>query len=689
MFNNWSSEDNWLVKSLAGAALGAAAFFLLIGGSVAENIGIVTDTNQPYSAAAVRSNIAKEKAPEHARVHDLPKFTDETTTAIDGAGVFEGELMIEIGDDFDAGTSDHFYYIYDRVTDTVLEMRPKDTLPPGLEAGAMIRAKGNVKDGVIDIDGAAEAGTEGSVEVLEGVTGDAGAALSTRSVLAIIINTTDASPNCSPSTVEGILFNDAGNNMADAFISASHGNVTFAGDVTGPYTVPYLATDSRYTLGNAAQTMAADAGFDVSSYDHVINIIPKDPNNNYAGYGQYNSSQTWVYNCTTRDIYEHEIGHNLNLGHANRNGTVYNDRGSFMGYAGIGLRHINASHMEYKGWLPGSAILNNPGSGQYTLSSSDVDSAGVTNPQALVFAKSDTSQKYYVSYRTPTGYADKMPAEYDYKVQIHTVSPDSRAGTDFVFLSPTTAFVDSVNGISISQVTSGASDSVTLEVAYTGPTCDSKAPTVTISPSEVGSTPGGSAQYSVNVRNNDSSICNTASISLSSGDNSANLSTSLSSSQISLAPGASGNVTLTATSDTGIVGDTHTVTATANNSGQSGSDNALYTIDGTAPTAPTNLSANKKRKQVNLTWNASSDNVGVAGYDVIRNGEVIATTQSTSYADRNFVSGVNSYTVRAYDAAGNGSGLSNTASFDNTSGGGDTGGGGKSKCSPWPSCRNN
>ncbi len=55
-----------------------------------------------------------------------------------------------------------------------------------------------------------------------------------------------------------------------------------------------------------------------------------------------------------------------------------------------------------------------------------------------------------------------------------------------------------------------------------------------------------------------------------------------------------------------------------------------------------------------LNWTASTDNVGVAGYKVYRNGMEINDTASTSYTDTGLVSGTTyHYTVSAYDAAGN------------------------------------
>ncbi len=87
--------------------------------------------------------------------------------------------------------------------------------------------------------------------------------------------------------------------------------------------------------------------------------------------------------------------------------------------------------------------------------------------------------------------------------------------------------------------------------------------------------------------------------------------------------------------------------------------------DTTAPTTPTNLTATGFSNKISLVWSASTDNVGVAGYRVYRDGipAVFATATSTAYVDINIAPvEVHTYTVAAYDAAGNASPQSNSAS---------------------------
>ncbi len=86
--------------------------------------------------------------------------------------------------------------------------------------------------------------------------------------------------------------------------------------------------------------------------------------------------------------------------------------------------------------------------------------------------------------------------------------------------------------------------------------------------------------------------------------------------------------------------------------------------DTTAPTTPTGLTAAAAGSTgANLSWSASTDNVGVTGYIVRRNGVQVATPATTSFADTGLSAATTySYTVAARDAAGNISPNSATAS---------------------------
>ncbi|ADO68763.1 carbohydrate binding domain-containing protein [Stigmatella aurantiaca] len=92
--------------------------------------------------------------------------------------------------------------------------------------------------------------------------------------------------------------------------------------------------------------------------------------------------------------------------------------------------------------------------------------------------------------------------------------------------------------------------------------------------------------------------------------------------------------------------------------------------DATAPSVPTGLSASAvTSSSVTLSWTASTDNYGVAGYFVYRNGTQIAAPTGTGYTDSSLSpSTVYSYTVKAADAAGNTSAASAALSITTSTG---------------------
>jgi chitodextrinase len=93
--------------------------------------------------------------------------------------------------------------------------------------------------------------------------------------------------------------------------------------------------------------------------------------------------------------------------------------------------------------------------------------------------------------------------------------------------------------------------------------------------------------------------------------------------------------------------------------------------DTTPPTAPASLAATAASStQVNLSWSAATDNVGVTGYLVERcqgagcsSFAQIGTSPTTTFSDAGLTASTSySYRVRATDSAGNLGGFSNTAS---------------------------
>ena len=150
--------------------------------------------------------------------------------------------------------------------------------------------------------------------------------------------------------------------------------------------------------------------------------------------------------------------------------------------------------------------------------------------------------------------------------------------------------------------------------------------------------------------------------------------------------GGSGTATgTTGWSVSGIVlqsGDNILTLTAQDAAGNTGTDTLTVTYtppppDTTAPTVPGSLGATAaSASQINLSWTASTDNVGVTGYQIERctgagcsNFAPLTTVTTTSYSNTGLAASTSySYRVRASDAAGNLSGYSNTATATTPSG---------------------
>ncbi|MGZ4616746.1 MAG: CBM96 family carbohydrate-binding protein [Actinomycetes bacterium] len=110
---------------------------------------------------------------------------------------------------------------------------------------------------------------------------------------------------------------------------------------------------------------------------------------------------------------------------------------------------------------------------------------------------------------------------------------------------------------------------------------------------------------------------------------------------------------------------------TFTDSGSTACHGSTSTADTTPPSTPTGLTASAASGAVNLSWTASTDNVGVSGYQIWRNGVHIADTSGTgtTYTDSTVAPLTSySYTVAATDSAGNVSAQSAPATVTTGSG---------------------
>jgi chitodextrinase len=121
-----------------------------------------------------------------------------------------------------------------------------------------------------------------------------------------------------------------------------------------------------------------------------------------------------------------------------------------------------------------------------------------------------------------------------------------------------------------------------------------------------------------------------------------------------------GTVTGTTFTDTAVPAGSHAYAVTARDAaGNESVTSNTVTVgvgctDCAAPSTPTGLAVPAiTTTSISLSWNAATDNVGVTGYQVFRNGTQVASLAGTTFTDTGLVSGSYTYTVKARDAAGN------------------------------------
>jgi hypothetical protein len=222
------------------------------------------------------------------------------------------------------------------------------------------------------------------------------------------------------------------------------------------------------------------------------------------------------------------------------------------------------------------------------------------------------------------------------------------------------------------------------------PTCAVQTPTLDLSPSSQSADPGTTLIYTVSLANTDSDGCASSNFDLTITALPGGWNGSLSPTDMTLSPGSSGSATLWVSSAGSATAGNYGIQVAASDALETThvrTATATYVVNDTvtaedteSPTEPTGLGANEKGNQVDLSWNASTDNVGVVGYRVWRDGVIIGDVTDTGYSDRDLADNLlYEYRVDAYDAANNISVMSAPATAGKAKAKGKGSGGGKGK----------
>jgi chitodextrinase len=517
-------------------------------------------------------------------------------------------------------------------------------------AGRKVRAHGERRNGAFAATGGVQPTSEATAAAVTGP----------KSVAVLLFNfSNNTAQPWTTAHVRGVVFDNA--NSVDEYLrDASYGQLSLNGDVHGWYTIDASNAGCAYTTwASQARSKASAAGVNLSAYQYVVYAFPQASSCGWAGLAYLPGTSSWINGAMSLRVVSHEVSHNLGVHHASTlacsTGTFtgscsqseYGDPFTVMGAAQT-RHHVNW-HRAQLGWLPDVQTVT--ASGTYLVTPAELSGT----PRLVRVARSDGTY-LNLEFRQPWGIFDNFSAG---DPVVNGVSIRIAPATSTIVQSKlvdsnpsTTTFsdaalgvgktvVDPTTGVSISTVSVGPTGaSVSIQFPGGG---DTQAPT---GPASLSASATSSSTVQLNwpaatdnvgvvgyrVYRGTTQVAQLAALSyLDSG----------------LTPGTTYAYQVRAYDAAGNLGAPASANATTPGAG-----------DTTAPSVPTGLAATvQKGRKVVLSWNASSDNVGVVGYELYRNGSPIAGPTGTSYNDRPG-RGTFTYQVRARDAAGNASGLS-------------------------------
>jgi chitodextrinase len=448
------------------------------------------------------------------------------------------------------------------------------------------------------------------------------------------------------------------------------GKVRPDGDVFGWYTINYSNNTCDYdTWRVASQAAAQNAGVDLTGYDDVVMIFPYSSACGWAGLAEVSGSNVWINGAGNAGIHviSHELGHNYGLLHAaamnctdgGKTVTISqtctaDEYGDFYDPMGnLGFYHFSNFNKGRLGVLAPSNTQTVTTSGVYTIA--PVEKA-TTGTMALRISRG--SNFYYLEARANadqydffapsdpavTGVFMRMAPDYSQLATTYLMdgTPSTSIPTDRP-LPVGQTFTESVRGIAI-KVLSVNATGATVEVTLSAPPEDTTPPT---QPTNLSGSAGidsdkltyiqllwdastdalGVTGYDIY---RDGALFSSSQgwLYIKTGEpyNSSH-------NYYVVARDAAGNKSL----------PSNTVTITT------------PSVDTEPPTVPTSLKAQSPApNQVNLTWQASTDNLRVQGYFVYRNGVQIAAAGDANFGDATVTPDVTyTYTVAAYDFSGN------------------------------------
>ncbi|MCO7226012.1 hypothetical protein [Pleionea sp. CnH1-48] len=439
-------------------------------------------------------------------------------------------------------------------------------------------------------------------------------------------------------------------------------------DVFGPIQLGIAANkECKYSdWANAADNKLSESGTNLSQYRHRVYIFPPNVGCSWAGLahvGCGNTCRAWIETRISSMAYvlAHELGHNLGSSHAStlKDDGSLNEYGDKTDYMGSGYRPMNAAHRDLLGWYDDHSdhMLTLNQSAELFVMSTETD-LREESVQGYQVIKVPTLQNddYYVSYRKDVG-AFGMDDRFDNRFTLHRL--EGRKSVFVKDLGQGESFNDADRGVTFEALQTGG-DSAQIRIIHKDKEdCIAREPTVELTEGTLQTDHSGRILVTqVKVTNNDTSGCAErrfkAAVTLADGLSHEGLANDV-------FVAADGSVTESLeirSADTLTIGDyafnieltdeTSIVGKVIRTTGQ-------YKIvaDTTAPTVPAKPTAKATETDIEVTWEAVTDD-DTLSYVIYRNDQVLKTVTDLTYKDSAVSNGETyTYAIAAKDASNN------------------------------------
>ena len=551
-----------------------------------------------------------------------------------------------------------------------------------IEPGSRVRLEGTMQNGTLVV---ADSLTAVSQLAPSPNAASASAAPSTETTAVVMFYFHNQTASALP-TVSSALgtMNTNATSLRAYYLEQTYGQLAFQADVLAPVQLAVdapVSGDCISSMTSNIVTWANEAisrepgGFDPSPYKHVVFAFPAVSTCGWSGLAEVGGSHVWTNGSFVVPVLAHELGHNLGLYHAGGLSCTssgapapmgdscsidrvhyqlpqYADPFDAMGNAPV-LRQMNMEHKLALGVLPDTAVRTIVASGTYQLAPMET----LTGSVELLILPRPGGGHYYVEYRQPIGVFDSQSWPSPPGVLIHTESPDivgfaSDSDTALIDMHPDGTFGAGQwqdAAMSLNQVFNDPAAGITIQdlaQGGTGVTLAITMPIDTQPPSRPGRLSAVTSGTTVALQwTAASDNLGVASYRVARNGTDVGAPAETAFTDTGLVPGTTVDYAVTAVDAAGNVGLPATVSVTL--------------PDTIAPSAPVNVTAVVNRDgQVHIAWGASTDNVGVTSYRILRAGTGIVQANVLAYVDKAPRAGAGAtvtYSVIAFDAVGNAS----------------------------------